>query len=466
MRAILRRLAPGWHKPARPRSLPRGQQLLKQGLVLGRTRATQGGVCDARVPWGGEGGEEKTGRSPALEAPSSAFHTSARSAGLAKGLAGCLTIMATSALVPLYMRQDKLVYLPSKEVVAEPADWQLKAEDLWVESEEGVKIHSWLLSLDEEEGEGEGEEEGKLEGEGRREEGGGRGGEGQQGEDEREEAVVTLLFFHGNAGNISGRLQNCHAMLEALRNQEAAACKLDAEEAARAAEKPELGVYHLLRRRRFRVCAVDYRGYGLSEGEPSMPGIKKDAMAVLRAVTGWNGDEAESDPDDCVIVFGRSLGGAVALDLAASERRAAADAAARGEDPATVTPLSRIRGMVVENTFTSVRDVVDVHYPVLRPFKAFIRSDWDNVRWVWDCLYRARGEERSDGRARLLLLGFLALLCSALLCFCFALLCFVFVLLCSASDATNAGEFSSPLLSSPLLSSRFLFSRMGWDGMG
>ena len=325
---------------------------------------------------------------------SSGFHTSTRAAGLAKGLAGCCAIIATSALVPLYLRQDRLVYMPSKEMVAEPADFGLEAEDMWVETEDGVKIHSWLLSL---QNDGEERKGGQLSSD-----------EGQSsGYDPEEESTVTVLFFHGNAGNISGRLQNCRVMLEALRNQEAAARKSDAEEAACAAEKPELGIYHRLRRRRFRVCAVDYRGFGLSHGEPSMPGLQKDAKAVLRAATGWKAEQqganegrADADPDDSVVVFGRSLGGAVALDLAASERHAAAEAAGRGEDPSTVTPLSRIRGLVVENTFTSVRDVIDVHYPALRPFKSLVRSDWDNVRAIQE-INRAGvgggGLERDDG---------------------------------------------------------------------
>lgn len=89
-------------------------------------------------------------------------------------------------------------------------------------------------------------------------------------------ASRAILFLHGNAGNASHRLPN-------------------------AAELVRLGSHVLL---------LDYRGYGLSEGSPSESGVYADARAGLAYL-----EEEVGIPVERVVVFGRSLGGAVAVDL-------------------------------------------------------------------------------------------------------------------------------------------------------
>jgi pimeloyl-ACP methyl ester carboxylesterase len=90
-------------------------------------------------------------------------------------------------------------------------------------------------------------------------------------------ASRALLFLHGNAGNASHRLPN-------------------------AAGLAQLGTHVLL---------PDYRGYGLSEGTPSEAGVYADARASLAYLLGERGFA-----ENRTVVFGRSLGGAVAVDLA------------------------------------------------------------------------------------------------------------------------------------------------------
>lgn len=107
---------------------------------------------------------------------------------------------------------------------------------------------------------------------------------------------LALLFLHGNAGNASHRLPD----------------------AARLAAQG------------FAVLLPDYRGYGLSEGRPDEAGVHADARAALF----WL--EREGFPPEQVVVFGRSLGGAIAVELA------------RGR------PLA---ALVLESTFTSVADM-------------------------------------------------------------------------------------------------------------
>jgi fermentation-respiration switch protein FrsA (DUF1100 family) len=79
------------------------------------------------------------------------------------------------------------------------------------------------------------------------------------------------------------------------------------------------------------VLGFDYRGFGRSEGTPGEAGILADARAARRWLAGRAG-VAESD----IVLVGRSLGGAVAVDLAARDGA---------------------RGLVLENTFTSIREV-------------------------------------------------------------------------------------------------------------
>ena len=109
----------------------------------------------------------------------------------------------------------------------------------------------------------------------------------------------AILFLHGNAGNASHRLPNA-ALLAGL------------------------GAH---------VLVPDYRGYGLSSGTPSERGVYADARAALA----WLLDERDL-AERRIVVFGRSLGGAVAVDLAQQRDLA---------------------GVILESTFSSVSDAAD-----------------------------------------------------------------------------------------------------------
>ena len=108
----------------------------------------------------------------------------------------------------------------------------------------------------------------------------------------------ALLFLHGNAGNASHRLPNAAELV-----------RLECS-----------------------VLVLDYRGYGLSEGRATEAGVYADARAGLAHLI-----EQRGFPENRIIVFGRSLGGAVAVDLA-QERKLA--------------------GVILESTFSSIADVV------------------------------------------------------------------------------------------------------------
>jgi fermentation-respiration switch protein FrsA (DUF1100 family) len=116
--------------------------------------------------------------------------------------------------------------------------------------------------------------------------------------------IGHVLFVHGNAGNIGDRVEHA-ALLSAV--------GLD-------------------------VLLVDYRGYGRSTGSPSEEGLQQDARAARAALL----RESGVDPGH-VLYLGESLGGAVALALAL-------------EHP----PM----GLIVQSTFTSLRDMARLHYHV------------------------------------------------------------------------------------------------------
>lgn len=89
------------------------------------------------------------------------------------------------------------------------------------------------------------------------------------------------------------------------------------------------------------VLTFDYRGYGRSEGAPSESGILQDARAARR----WLAKRTRID-ERAVILMGHSLGGAVAVDLAAKDGA---------------------RALILESTFTSLPEVAATHLPWLAP---------------------------------------------------------------------------------------------------
>ncbi len=118
-----------------------------------------------------------------------------------------------------------------------------------------------------------------------------------------ERARVAILFLHGNAGNASYSLPISSYLVR-------------------------LGAS---------VLVLDYRGYGLSEGTPSEEGVYQDARAGLAYLT-----DVQGFPEDRIIVFGQSLGGAVAVDLAQDRK---------------------LGGLILVSTFESVANLAKTRVP-------------------------------------------------------------------------------------------------------
>ncbi|HZN33833.1 MAG TPA: alpha/beta hydrolase [Pirellulaceae bacterium] len=130
------------------------------------------------------------------------------------------------------------------------------------------------------------------------------------------------LLLHGNAGNVT-------LLAETLRV--------------------------LNRRHNLAVLALDYRGYGRSEGTPTEQGLYQDARAARRWLAHTE-NVAESD----IILMGFSLGGAVAIDLAAKDGA---------------------RGLILANSFTSLPDVAQHHWPWL-PMKLVVSTQMNSLEKI------------------------------------------------------------------------------------
>jgi fermentation-respiration switch protein FrsA (DUF1100 family) len=134
-------------------------------------------------------------------------------------------------------------------------------------------------------------------------------------------AIATLVISHGNAGNISYRIP----------------------------------IIRELQRRRFNVLMYDYRGYGRSEGSPDEEGTYRDGRAAF--------DYALSLPQvnpGSIVLWGTSLGGAVAIDVA-TQRQAA--------------------GLILESTFSSAGDVARTLYPFL-PVHLLLRTEFNSIQKI------------------------------------------------------------------------------------
>ena len=180
----------------------------------------------------------------------------------------------------LVFGENRFIYFPARELTITPADAGLDFDDVIFSAEDGVRLHGWWVP--------------------------GRANN------------TTLLWFHGNAGNLSDRV----ALLELLHD--------------------ELGVG---------VFMFDYRGYGRSEGKPSEAGLYADARAALEETQMHAGVR-----QDEIVVFGQSLGAAVAVELASGHS---------------------VRGVVLEATFTSIPDMARHHYAFL-PVWPFLKTSFDS----------------------------------------------------------------------------------------
>ena len=180
-----------------------------------------------------------------------------------------VSIYVLLALV-LYLFQNKMVFLanlPGRALTASPGDIGLEYEEVYLTTSDNERLHGWYVPATNSKG--------------------------------------VLLFFHGNAGNISHRLDS-------------------------------IGIFHQLG---LDTLIIDYHGYGQSTGKATEQGTYLDAQAAWNYLVDERGI-----PADQIIIFGRSLGGAVGAWLGAQHTPAA---------------------VIIESSFSSGVDMARRLYPFL-----------------------------------------------------------------------------------------------------
>ena len=198
-------------------------------------------------------------------------------------IAGVLFLAYWGLALTLYFMQPTFLYKPTGEVLYTPGELGLDFEDVTLTTTDGVRLSAWYIPA--------------------------------------ENAEFTILFCHGNGGNIAHRLDSVNVFRS-------------------------LGLN----------CFVfDYRGYGNSTGKLSEEGTYTDARTAYR----WLVQEKKIPPSR-IIIFGRSLGGTVAAKLA-------------GEVEA--------KSLVIESTFTSYADIGRKFYPYM-PVKQFARFNYNTLDYI------------------------------------------------------------------------------------
>jgi fermentation-respiration switch protein FrsA (DUF1100 family) len=191
--------------------------------------------------------------------------------------AAILLLVLAIAAVLLAANEGRFIYFPLRPYDASPEQYGLQAESLDLTASDGIRLRGWWLR--------------------------GRG-------------RTVLVYFHGNGGNISHRLDRSRTLIEGL--------GLD-------------------------VVLVDYRGYGRSDGQPSERGLYADGEAI------YEGARARGFPPERIVLFGESLGCAVAIETALRKLAAA---------------------LILEAPFLSVRRMARAVLPVVPPL--LIRTRYDN----------------------------------------------------------------------------------------
>lgn len=200
-----------------------------------------------------------------------------------KGLSQLLSLFIILVLFVIYLRyiERRSLFYPTKEIEFLPKDIGLVFEDIFFKTPDNLELNGWfVLSKD---------------------------------------ARYTILFCHGNAGNISHRLEKLKFF-------------------------QELGC---------NIFIFDYRGYGKSKGRPSEEGLYHDARGAYNYLL-----SRKIHPEQ-IIGYGESIGGAVIIDLASK---------------------SSLRALIIDSSITNSKDMVKIIYPFL-PYWVF-SSRWDALNKI------------------------------------------------------------------------------------
>ncbi len=180
-------------------------------------------------------------------------------------------LAAGVCLLSLRYIESRTLFYPTHDIAFNPRSANLEFQDVFFTTDDNVELNGWFIS--------------------------------------REGAVYTILFCHGNAGNLSHRIE-------------------------------KLKFFHELG---CNVFIFDYRGYGKSKGRPSEKGFYRDAKAAYKFLLSSGVSSGQ------IIGYGESIGGAVIVDLASKET---------------------MRAMILDSTLTSIKDMIARAYPFV-PYLVF-----------------------------------------------------------------------------------------------
>jgi len=196
----------------------------------------------------------------------------------------CLSLLAIKALVLALERT--IPYVPSRQITLNPDDFIMTWENVNFspKNDINIKLHGWLIKT-------------------------------------QQKRKSTILYFHGNAGNITNRLPIAHNLTEAG----------------------------------YDVFLFDYRGYGKSEGSPSEKGLYDDALGAYSFLI----ENKKIKPEE-LILMGRSLGCAVSLELALH---------------------SSARAVIIISPFTSLKDMARANV-IFYPLSFFASDAYNNKKKI------------------------------------------------------------------------------------
>lgn len=184
-------------------------------------------------------------------------------------------------LAAMVLMERRFIYFPYRKLAAQPSDYGLSAETIWLRAEDGTKLHGWWI---------------------------------------RGEGTRVLVWYHGNAGNVSHRLEQARLLVD---------------------------------RFGLNVLLSDYRGFGASEGSPDEKGLYQDGVAMYRVAR-----ERVASPHE-IIVYGESIGSAVAIETALAY------------------PCG---GAILQSPFLSIPKLARDIYKIVPGF--LIRTQFDNERKI------------------------------------------------------------------------------------
>ncbi len=175
------------------------------------------------------------------------------------------------------------IFYPTSSFDSVPTDFRLKYEDVYFETKDEITLHGWFFPL-----------EGKY---------------------------PVILFCHGNAGNISHRLENIKLLLD----------------------------------QKLQVFIFDYRGYGKSAGRPSEKGLYMDGLAAYDFLV-----KQKKIPPYKIVSFGRSLGASLAIEISL---------------------MREVRALIIESAFTSTKEMAKTMF-LFHAFSFLLPPHFNNIEKI------------------------------------------------------------------------------------